>query len=45
MTAALALYERSGFRRAQHYDFPATDFFPSTHRADLIAMALIRSLA
>lgn len=45
MTAAVSLYERSGFRRAPHRDFPATDFFPSAPRADLVAMAFLRSLA
>lgn len=45
MTAAISLYERSGFRRAPDHDFPATDFFPSAPRADLVAMAFVRSLA
>lgn len=45
MTAAIHLYERSGFVRAPAHDFPATDFFPSAPRADLVAMAFVRSLA
>lgn len=45
MTAATALYERSGFRRSSGYDFAATDFFASAPRADLLAMGYVRSLA
>lgn len=44
MRSAIALYRRSGFRRDERFDFPATAFFPSRPRADLIAMAFIRDL-
>lgn len=45
MTAAISLYERTGFVRSPDHDFPATDYFPSAPRADLLAMAFLRSLA
>lgn len=44
MTAAVSLYERSGFRRTPEYDFPAADFFRSTPRSDLVAMGFVRPL-
>lgn len=45
MTAAVTLYERTGFRRAPEFDFPTSAFFPSdTGDYDLTAIAFIRSV-
>lgn len=44
MTAAMAVYERSGFVRDRSYDFPARDFFPYGSAADYTALAFVRQL-
>ena len=44
MVAAVALYERVGFRRARQYDFRAKDFFLSDSGDDFEAIAYIRSI-
>jgi len=44
MVAAIALYERSGFRRAPQYDFRAGDFFVSDSGDDFDAIAYVRAI-
>ena len=44
MVAAVALYEKAGFRRAPEYDYRAGDYFVSDALDDLKAIAYIRSI-
>lgn len=44
MRSAIALYERSGFRRVPAFDYPATAFFPGEPRNDLIAIGYVLDL-
>jgi ribosomal protein S18 acetylase RimI-like enzyme len=44
MVAAVALYEKAGFRRAPQYNFRAGDYFVSDALEDFKAIAYIRSI-
>jgi len=44
MTAAMGLYERTGFVRDRSFDFPARDFFQNGSAADFTALAFVRRL-
>jgi len=44
MTAAVALYEGAGFRRAPDHDFPTSQFFASDPEDDIVAIAYIRQV-
>jgi hypothetical protein len=44
MTAAMGLYERTGFVRDRSFDFPARDFFPYGSSAEIMALAFVRRL-
>jgi GNAT superfamily N-acetyltransferase len=44
MTAAVALYERSGFRRVPAFDFPMSAFFAGDPGTGLVAIAYVRDL-
>jgi ribosomal protein S18 acetylase RimI-like enzyme len=44
MVAAVALYEKAGFRRAPEYDYRAGDYFISDAGDDLKAIAYVRSI-
>ena len=45
MTAAIGLYERTGFVRDRSFDFPAREFFSYGRGAEITALAFIRPLA
>lgn len=44
MTAAMAVYKRSGFVRDRSFDFQARDFFQNGSAADFTALAFVRQL-
>ena len=44
MVAAVAVYERAGFRRAPEYDFLAGDYFVSDAADDVKAIAYVRAI-
>lgn len=44
MVAAVALYEKAGFRRAPEYDYRAGDYFMSDAGDDLKAIAYVRTI-